>query len=393
MGFEPCVGFFDTPEMVVEPAGAKTYLSNMLIRKRQRMTEDIPLVNSKAKEIQGLERLRDAYLKDAKLGDPEEVTDNLLESVRGSLLIEAALSILEAEVATISSAIGSVGDVRPHRFKAAKFALPSTCGYCEGKVFGLSGLSCAPCGFVCHVKCEPKVAPACRAAVAERGDKVPTLDRSVSTRSSRRASGVPAAATGSTSLDSGAMARRPSSSAASSAPARRTLPPMAASSSNGSASLTPSQRRILEAAGASAPSASSSGRRVRALYDYEAASPDELSIAEGDTLHIQDDDDGSSGWLRATSSSSGKSGLVPANYVEPVEADDGDEGSEEASSHGRVRALYDYDAQEGNELSLREGQEVSLTDVGFSFGSGWVEGVDEEGNVGVFPANYVEKVA
>lgn len=164
--------------------------------------------------------------------------------------------------------------------------------------------------------------------------------------------------------------------------------------------MTASQRRILEAAGASAPTAAvpasttAGGRRVRALYDYDASSPDELSIVEGDVLRVVGDDDGSSGWLKASSSSSGKQGLVPANYVEEMDASSGHVATSGGEgSHGKVRALYDYEAQESNELTLKEGEEIGLTDVGFDFGSGWCEGVDATGKTGVFPANYVERVA
>lgn len=141
----------------MEPS-AKIFLQNMLIRKHRQISEIIPLVNSKAKEIQGLENLRDAYLNQKALGDPEEVTDNLLERIRKAIVAEAQLSLLEGEVQWIFETLGGdLGDARPHRFKTAKFAIPSTCQYCEGKVFGLSGLICQPCGFVCHSKCEPKV--------------------------------------------------------------------------------------------------------------------------------------------------------------------------------------------------------------------------------------------
>lgn len=143
--------------MVTEDS-ASVFLQNLLLRKRTKMAESIPLANAKTKEVQGLERLRDAYMKQQGLGDPEEVTDNLFESIRNAIVIECQLSLLEAEVDTISEAIGAdVSAARPHRFKATKFALPTTCQFCQGKVFGLGGLVCQPCGFICHAKCEPKV--------------------------------------------------------------------------------------------------------------------------------------------------------------------------------------------------------------------------------------------
>uniref|UniRef100_A0A915K9Q8 Osteoclast-stimulating factor 1 n=1 Tax=Romanomermis culicivorax TaxID=13658 RepID=A0A915K9Q8_ROMCU len=50
----------------------------------------------------------------------------------------------------------------------------------------------------------------------------------------------------------------------------------------------------------------------RALYNYTAGQPDELSFNEGDLLYISDATD-SSGWW--TGRCNGKSGLIPSNYV------------------------------------------------------------------------------
>eukprot|EP01136_Pigoraptor_vietnamica_P042898 Opistho-1_new@17601 len=55
------------------------------------------------------------------------------------------------------------------------------------------------------------------------------------------------------------------------------------------------------------------GVQVRALYDYDAADPDELSFREGSIImrtHTVDEN----GWCRGVLN--GKSGLFPANYVE-----------------------------------------------------------------------------
>lgn len=55
---------------------------------------------------------------------------------------------------------------------------------------------------------------------------------------------------------------------------------------------------------------------VKALYDYEAAAPGELSIVEGETLSVYDKDDD---WLLVKCErDGGKVGYVPGNYVEEV---------------------------------------------------------------------------
>ncbi|CCV00546.1 unnamed protein product [Malassezia sympodialis ATCC 42132] len=49
--------------------------------------------------------------------------------------------------------------------------------------------------------------------------------------------------------------------------------------------------------------------------------------------------------------------------------------------------LYDYDAEEDNELSLREGQKLIHVD---QVDEGWWSATGPDGSVGLFPANYVE---
>jgi len=64
------------------------------------------------------------------------------------------------------------------------------------------------------------------------------------------------------------------------------------------------------------PAAASGGARYKALYDYDAADGDEVSFREGDfIIHAEIIDEG---WMRGTVESSGASGMLPSNYVEPA---------------------------------------------------------------------------
>ena len=49
----------------------------------------------------------------------------------------------------------------------------------------------------------------------------------------------------------------------------------------------------------------------KAMYDYQAQNPDELSFKEGDVLYVIDMH---SDWWRANTN--GKTGLIPSNYGE-----------------------------------------------------------------------------
>jgi len=168
---------------------------------------------------------------------------------------------------------------------------------------------------------------------------------------------------------------------------------------------------------------------------------------EGTRVRIVEPDDGS-GWVKITNDETGDSGLVPATYVKGDIAEDDDASSRQSGSlmrpsmshdyadsrssvtrmsfpddgddvtHGSgtfgasmnpkfkfqslepdawctVRALYNYEAQGEDELSLSVGQEIELTAGemgGTKYGEGWWEGIDRTGRPGIFPSNYVRLV-
>jgi hypothetical protein len=173
------------------------------------------------------------------------------------------------------------------------------------------------------------------------------------------------------------------------------------------------------------------------------------SSLEGTRVCVLEPDDGS-GWAKIVNDETGDSGLVPATYIKGDNAEDDDVPSTKSGSlmrpsmahtlsdgrssvnpasfvgvdvgddmgHGSgtfgtsinlnfniqgletdvlciVRALYNYDAQGDDELSLTIGQEIELTageTGGTKYGEGWWEGIDDTGQPGIFPSNYVRLV-
>lgn len=58
---------------------------------------------------------------------------------------------------------------------------------------------------------------------------------------------------------------------------------------------------------------------MRALYSYQAQQSDELSFEAGDVMKIITEEDAT--WWKGESESSGKSGLFPSSYVEPIKSE------------------------------------------------------------------------
>lgn len=57
-------------------------------------------------------------------------------------------------------------------------------------------------------------------------------------------------------------------------------------------------------------------KTVRAMYDYSSADMDEVSFKDGDVIvNVQSIDEG---WMYGTVQRSGKTGMLPANYVEAI---------------------------------------------------------------------------
>ncbi|XP_018495380.1 sorting nexin-18 isoform X2 [Galendromus occidentalis] len=56
-------------------------------------------------------------------------------------------------------------------------------------------------------------------------------------------------------------------------------------------------------------------------------------------------------------------------------------------AHIKVKVLYDFDAQAPGEISIREGDTVTVTSR--DVGEGWCEGINAKGEVGLFPESYI----
>ena len=120
------------------------------------------------------------------------------------------------------------------------------------------------------------------------------------------------------------------------------------------------------------PKRDSSPISATALYDYEASEDNEISFKQGDSItniHKLDKD-----WWQGQVR--GQVGLFPNNYVALLE--------QKPAAPVNAVALYDYTAQEGNELSFKMGDLINNID---KIDEGWWKGELHQTS-GLFPSAY-----
>ncbi|CCE61961.1 hypothetical protein TPHA_0B02890 [Tetrapisispora phaffii CBS 4417] len=135
---------------------------------------------------------------------------------------------------------------------------------------------------------------------------------------------------------------------------------------------------------------SSSSNSNKVLYQYNKQDADEISIDVGDSISLVQADTGS-GWTRIKNNTTGEEGLVPTSYVEiktqesrgpaPVAPP----SRRKTTTTRKVQALYDYEAQGDDEISISVGDTITV--IKGDDGSGWTFG-ELNGIKGLFPSSY-----
>ncbi|KAI5481812.1 hypothetical protein MNV49_000089 [Pseudohyphozyma bogoriensis] len=351
--FEPSPIWNDTADMSVTEAG-EVYLTNVKLKSMSKLAEMTPMIESKKREISGLRNLVQAYEKDRGLGDAAAVIENLFDSTRDTTLSEINATELRAQVELINATLGDEGapTLKLHDFKNSSFVTPATCVVCESSIWG-KGRQCKACGCAVHAKCELKVPAGCGTSSGLQRNKSRRMSSTSKTASISRTT-PPSSTVASPTLGTG--------------PPRKTMPPPPTEA----AQPTHEETATL-------------------LYSYDAATAFELTVSEGDVVSIVAPED-ESGWIKVRTSDS-RVGLIPASYVQlggAMGETGGAAAVEEADEDGQeVVALYDYDAAGSDELSLKEGDRLTLTPTGMDAGDGWAE-AKLNGRVGLVPSSYIQ---
>ena len=128
---------------------------------------------------------------------------------------------------------------------------------------------------------------------------------------------------------------------------------------------------------------------VHVLYTFTAEAENELSIKEGDIVHlIRHVNDK---WLEGELD--GKVGMFPKDFVQIIQDVVEENNTEPApvseqfapDSYGRI--LYDFSAQLDGDLTVKKGMLVTLLR---KLNQDWIEALDDSGKSGIIPLSFVE---
>ncbi|ORX43300.1 hypothetical protein BCR36DRAFT_406845 [Piromyces finnis] len=130
--------------------------------------------------------------------------------------------------------------------------------------------------------------------------------------------------------------------------------------------------------------------KVKALYDYEATCEGELSISVGDIITVTNTNTGSSSWWEGTGPKG--HGQFPSMYVKelPSSTKTAKPVPAEKKINKKVRALYDYTAQNPDELSFKADDIIEVTEETNNANDWWMGRLNSQ--VGLFPRTYIEKI-
>ena len=163
MVFEPSPVWLDDSVMATNDT-AKVFLRNVLGKSKGQLHELKQDVDKKMREVESARRIRRDIKEGRDKRDEVELVkatfalqENLHEAERKRLTAEI-------EIATITDAVGDVSlGAQNHNFKPQTFKIPTNCDLCGERIWGLSakGFDCRDCGYTCHSKCEMKVPAQC----------------------------------------------------------------------------------------------------------------------------------------------------------------------------------------------------------------------------------------
>jgi len=181
MVFEPSPVWLDDNVMATDET-AKIFLRNVLGKSIGQLRELRQNVDKKKTEVENVKRLRQKIKEGKDNRDEVEVVRAILSMQEDLHEIERKRLTAEVETITITTAVGDVSvGAQNHNFKSQTFKIPTNCDLCGERIWGLSakGFDCRDCGYTCHSKCEMKVPAECPGEQSKEEKKRMKAERQV----------------------------------------------------------------------------------------------------------------------------------------------------------------------------------------------------------------------
>ncbi|KAL8841492.1 MAG: hypothetical protein Q9170_000875 [Blastenia crenularia] len=343
MAFEPSPVWLDDSAMAVDDA-ARTYLRNVLSKSKGQLRECKQDADKKRSEVENVKRMRQAIREGKDNRDEVEVVRTIFYLQDELHQMERKRLTTEVETSTITSVVGDLSlGAQNHNFKPQTFKIPTNCDLCGERIWGLSakGFDCRDCGYTCHSKCELKVPPNCPGEQSkDERKKLKTERQQVSNSALLQSNGG--------TVDG-----------------VHESPPLSRSNTMNSLSsgYAASANRSVSGPGIRTPDEEHAPDRnasVSMINKPPAARRNRI-VAPPPAQYVND----------APSLGSNSAGSVTSH-----------------PSESRAKMLYPYQANGEGEVSVDEGQEVTVVEP--DDGSGWINVKLGSSGSGLVPASYVE---
>ncbi|KAL8791548.1 MAG: hypothetical protein Q9195_005876 [Heterodermia aff. obscurata] len=344
MVFEPSPVWLDDNAMATNDT-AKIFLRNVLGKSKGQLHELKQDVDKKKKEVESARRIRRDIKEGRDKRDEVELVKAMFALQENLHEAERKRLTAEVEIATITDAVGDVSlGAQNHNFRPQTFKIPTNCDLCGERIWGLSakGFDCRDCGYTCHSKCEMKVPAQCPGEQSKDEKKKLKAERQASSN---------------VALHFANGASHPDL-----------------------ASELPTLSRTNTLNSLSSGYAASANRSVSGL-------PLKAPSDEPNSDHSVSQ---STGPKSATTRRNRIVAPPPTHYISELPVELNDTSPMSNPREPRAKMIYPYHATGEGELTVEEGQEVTVLEP--DDGSGWLTIRTSASASGLVPASYLENL-
>ncbi|CAI7610007.1 unnamed protein product [Penicillium pancosmium] len=161
--FEPSPVWHDDATIIIDDA-AKVFLRNVLGKSKSSVRELRVEADKKKREVETGQRVRENIQQGKDNRNEVDIVRSIFYLQETLHEVERKWLTAEVETSTIISVAGDLSmGAKNHNFRSQTFKIPTNCDLCGERIWGLSakGFDCRDCGYTCHSKCQMKVPAEC----------------------------------------------------------------------------------------------------------------------------------------------------------------------------------------------------------------------------------------